>query len=55
MLREIITQNGLTSDDLLHKMKLRIWDEPLTLRKFKSAMLELDPTLTDGQLKSLAA
>ncbi len=55
LLREVIQSNHLSSEELLHKMKLRIWDEPLTLKQFKKAMHELDPTLTDGQLKALAA
>jgi len=29
MLREVVTNNKLTSDDLLFKMHLRIWDGPL--------------------------
>lgn len=29
MLREVINNNKITSDDLLFRMQLRIWDEPL--------------------------
>jgi hypothetical protein len=29
MLREIVLEGKLTSDDLLFRMHLRIWDEPL--------------------------
>jgi len=32
-LREVITNNRLTSDDILFKMGLRIWDEPLDYPK----------------------
>lgn len=29
MIREIVQQYDLTQDDLMHTMKLRLWDEPL--------------------------
>ncbi len=29
MIREIVQQYNLTQDDLMHTMKLRLWDEPL--------------------------
>jgi len=32
MLREVITEHQLSSEEILHKMRLRIWDEPLDLR-----------------------
>jgi len=48
MLREVITENQLSSEELLHKMKLRIWDEPINLRQLKAALNHLDPTITDG-------
>ena len=54
LLREVIRENQLTSDELLHKMQLRIWDDAMDLPKFHSCMRRLDPTLTDAQLKSLA-
>ena len=29
MLREVVANNRITSDDLLFRMQLRIWDAPL--------------------------
>ncbi len=55
MLREIIREHGLTSDDLLHKMRLRIWDDPIAFPAFEKALRALDPTLTDAQLRAMAA
>lgn len=55
LIREVITTHRLTSDELLHKMKLRIWDDSLSLSQFNKCMRELDPTLTDAQLKGMGA
>lgn len=47
MLREIIVNNHLTSDDLLFKMQLRIWDAPLDFPKLAESLRKLDPTLSE--------
>lgn len=54
MIREIIKENGIDSDDLLHKMGLWIWDDPIDLPTFNRCMWLLDPTLTDIQLRGMA-
>lgn len=54
MIREVIKSSGVDSDDLLHKMGLRIWDDPIDLPTFNRCMRILDPTLTDQQLKGMA-
>ncbi len=54
LLREVIKSSGIDSDDLLHKMGLRIWDDPIDLPTFNRCLRTLDPTLTDVQLKGLA-
>ena len=47
MLREIVENNKLTSDDLIFKMHLRYWDEPLEFPKFCEALRKLDPSLSE--------
>lgn len=47
MLREVIQANNITSDDLLFKMKVRIWDEPLEFAKLSEAVRRLDPTISE--------
>lgn len=47
MLREVIRENGLTADDLLDKMRLRVWDEDMDYMPFQNAMRKLDPTLSE--------
>ena len=54
LFREVINQNHLSSDDLLFKMNLRIWDDPLDFPKFCKALRILDSSLTDKQLKAMA-
>lgn len=54
LLREVIKENGLTSDDLLDKMHLRVWDEDLDYTPFQNAMRRLDPTLSEPQIRYLA-
>lgn len=54
LLREIVNEHDLNSDDLLFKMNLRIWDEPLDFPKFAKALRILDSSLTDAQLKAIA-
>jgi Ca2+-binding EF-hand superfamily protein len=53
MLREIIQQNNLSSDDLLFRMHLRIWDQPLEYAKFVDSLRKLDPSLSESQLRVL--
>jgi hypothetical protein len=54
MLREIVLNNGLTSDDLLFRMHLRAWDAPLDFPRFTECLRKLDPTLGETQLRALA-
>jgi Ca2+-binding EF-hand superfamily protein len=54
MLREVVISNRLTSDDLLFKMQLRIWDNALDFPQLVSALRKLDPTLSEPQLRHLA-
>ena len=54
MLREIVQHNRITSDDLLFKMQLRIWDEPIDFPRLCEAVRKLDPTLSESQLRHLA-
>lgn len=35
MIREIVHRYGLNQEDLLHQMKLKAWDNALTLTKLK--------------------
>jgi Ca2+-binding EF-hand superfamily protein len=53
MLREIISQNNLTSDDILFRMHLRIWDQPIDFPKFVECLRKLDPSLSESQLRVL--
>lgn len=54
LIREIVNEYNLNEDDLLFKMNLRIWDDPLDYTKFAKAMRNLDNSLTDVQLRALA-
>lgn len=54
LIREVIQSNAISSEELLHKMHLRIWDDALDITKFMYAVRKLDPTLTDAQLRSMA-
>jgi hypothetical protein len=54
MLREIIQDNKITSDDLLFRMHLRAWDSPLDFPRFAEALRKLDPSLGDAQLRVLS-
>lgn len=54
LLREVVNEHNLDSDDLLFKMNLRIWDDPLDFPKFAAALRVLDSSLTDLQLKAVA-
>lgn len=54
MLREIVSSNNLTPDDLIFKMHLRYWDPALDFPKMCDALRKLDPTLSEIQLRYLA-
>ena len=47
MLREVINNNKITSDDILFRMQLRIWDEPLDFPKLCESLRRIDPTLSE--------
>ena len=42
MIREIVSTYNLTQEDLMHQMKLKLWDEPLTQAKILTAIRNLD-------------
>jgi hypothetical protein len=52
-MREVIQQNNLTHDDLLHKMKLKLWSDDLDLASFSENMRKLDPSLNNNQLMNM--
>jgi Ca2+-binding EF-hand superfamily protein len=54
LLREVVNEHDLSTDDLLFKMRLRIWDEPLDFPKFAQSLRLLDNSLTDVQLRAMA-
>jgi hypothetical protein len=54
MLREVVATNKITSDDLLFRMQMRIWDAPLDFPRLCEALRRLDPTLSEPQLRHLA-
>jgi hypothetical protein len=54
MIREVVMGNNLTSDDILFRMHLRAWDNPLDFAHFAEAIRKLDPSLGDSQLRQLA-
>lgn len=47
MLREVVQNNRITSDDLLFKMHLRIWDQPLEFQRLCEAIRKLDPSISE--------
>lgn len=53
MIRETVLDNQLTQDDLLFQMKLRVWDNPLDRAAFWKAMRNLDPSISDVQIKAI--
>ena len=55
MIRETVCENQLTQDDLLFQMKLRVWDEPLDKPGFHKAMRNLDPSISDVQIRAIHA
>ena len=54
MLREVVSSNNLTPDDLIFKMHLRYWDPALDFPKLCEHLRKLDPTLSEIQLRFLA-
>ncbi len=54
MLREVVQANELSADDLLFKMRLRIWDKPLDFVQLSECLRRLDPSLSDTMLRHLA-
>ena len=54
MLREVIQNNKLTSDDILFRMNIRIWDNALDFNQFCICLRKLDPSLSESQLRVLA-
>lgn len=54
MLREVIQQNNLTSDDILFRMNARVWDPAFDYPRFCEALRKLDPSLSESQLRVLA-
>lgn len=55
MIRETVAENELTQDDLLFQMKLRVWDDALDRNTFYKAMRNLDPSISDVQIKAIYA
>ena len=53
MIRETVNENQLTQDDLLFQMKLRVWDNPLDKPAFFKAMRNLDPSISDVQIRAM--
>jgi hypothetical protein len=53
MLREVIVQHGICSDELLYKMSLKIIDPPLDYPAFQRAMRLVDPSMNGTQMKAL--
>ena len=53
MIRETVIENGLTQDDLLFQMKLRVWDDALDRQGFFQAMRNLDRSISDVQIRAI--
>ena len=53
MIREIVVRHQLTQDDLLHQMKLKAWNNGLTLPKLREHIRNLDSSVSDSQITSL--
>lgn len=43
----------MTADDILHRIKKKIVDEPMNFNQFKECMTRLDSSLTQLQIKAL--
>ena len=46
-LRQIVRERGLSKDQLLKVMQLRLWDRDLDYAQFERALRKLEPSLTD--------
>lgn len=55
MIRETVVENDLTQDELMFQMKLRVWDDDLDKQAFFRAMRNLDPSISDVQIKAIFA
>ena len=53
-LREVVSSNKISTDDLLFKMQLRIWDPPLDFPKLCEALRKLDSSMSEPQVRHLA-
>lgn len=53
MIREIVLRYGLSQEDLLFQMKLKVWDDPLSLSKLKKAINSMDQSLSDSQINAI--
>jgi hypothetical protein len=52
-MRDVILEHNFSADDILHKLKMRIWDQPLTFDILQEKLRLLDPTLTVIQIKNI--
>lgn len=46
MLREIVSENHLTADDILHKIKKTINEPPMNFQLFKESIHKIDSSLS---------
>ena len=53
MLREVVKANDISNEELLHKFKLRSFDDPLTFMVFSKYMKILDPSVNCLQQKAM--
>lgn len=53
MIREVVSKYGLTQDDLMHQMKLKLWDDPLSASQLTKAIRHLDQSISDVQISAL--
>lgn len=53
MLKEIIISNDISGEELLHKMKIKIYDEALDFASFSKCIKALDPSLNTLQVRVL--
>jgi hypothetical protein len=53
LIREIAMANEISGEDILHKFKMRVYDDPIEFPKFKDCMKMLDPELNPNQLRCM--
>mmetsp|Transcript_28903 Transcript_28903/g.27805 ORF Transcript_28903/g.27805 Transcript_28903/m.27805 type:complete len:184 (+) Transcript_28903:1666-2217(+) len=53
LLREIVFANEISGEELLQKMRLKVYDDPLDYPTFQRSLRTLDPSLNHLQLKAL--